>query len=149
MPSLQSMTVIGSGFSERTDPAALVIGPTGLALSNDGLFLYVADSLANRIAVIDFPTFRGDSAGTGETLTKGGALNDPLGITVAPDGNILSVNGNNGLLVTISPFGDQISKVFLDKSGSPQGAGALFGLVDVGGKIFFVDDAENDLKLFQ
>ena len=31
-PSLQSMTVIGSGFSERTDPAALVIGPTGVGL---------------------------------------------------------------------------------------------------------------------
>lgn len=149
MPSLQSMTVIGSGFSERTDPAALVIGPTGVALSSDGLFLYVADSLANRIAVIAFPTFRGDSAGTGQTLSRGGALNDPLGITVAPDGNILSVNGNNGLLVTIGPFGEQISKVLLDKSGSPKGAGALFGLVDVGGKIYFVDDVENDLKLFQ
>jgi hypothetical protein len=31
-PSLQSITVIGSGFAERTDSAALVIGPTGLGL---------------------------------------------------------------------------------------------------------------------
>jgi len=149
MPSLQSMTIIGSGFAERSDPAALVIGPTGLALSRDGFFLYVADSLANRIAVIPFPAFRGDSGGTGLTLSEGGALNDPLGVTVAPNGDILSVNGNNGLVVTISPFGDQLSKVFLDKSGSPPGAGALFGLAVVDGRIFFVDDAENDLKVFE
>ena len=32
-PVVQSISVIGSGFSERTDPAALVIGPTGVALS--------------------------------------------------------------------------------------------------------------------
>jgi len=149
MPSLQSMTVIGSGFPERTDPAALVIGPTGVALSRDGSLLYVADSLTNRIAVIPFPIFRGDSAGTGVTLFKGLPLNDPLGITVAPNGNILSVNGNNGLLVTISPFGHLLSKVFLDKSGSPPGAGALFGLVVLDDKLFFVDDAENDLKVLE
>jgi len=149
MPSLQSMTIIGSGFSERTDPVALVIGPTGLGLSQDGLLLYVADSLANRVAVIAFPSFRFDSAGTGETLSQGGALNDPLGLTVAPNGNILAANGNNGLLVTISPFGGQISKVFLDKTGTPPGSGALFGLADVGGKIFFVDDDENQLNVLQ
>jgi hypothetical protein len=32
MPVLESITVIGSGFPERTDPAALVIGPTGVGL---------------------------------------------------------------------------------------------------------------------
>jgi len=126
-----------------------VIGPTGLALSRDGLFLYVADTLNNRIAVIAFPSFRFDSARTGETLTQGGALNGPLGLTIAANGNILAVNGNNGLLVFISPFGGQISKVFLDTTGTPPGAGALFGLADVDGRIFFVDDAENQLNVFE
>src|ERR1039458_2548128 len=32
MPSLQQMTVIGSGFAEQTNPSALVIGPTGVGL---------------------------------------------------------------------------------------------------------------------
>jgi DNA-binding beta-propeller fold protein YncE len=44
-------TVIGSGFMERTDLSALVIGPTGVGLGPDGT-LYVADTLANRIAAI-------------------------------------------------------------------------------------------------
>jgi len=55
MPRLESITVVGSGFAERSDPAALVIGPTGLGLSPDGSALYVADSLRNRIAAIPDP----------------------------------------------------------------------------------------------
>src|ERR1022692_4738685 len=53
-PFVEAMTVIGSGFAERTDPAALVIGPTGVGLSKDGFSLYVADSVNNRIAAISY-----------------------------------------------------------------------------------------------
>ena len=35
-PALVSTTTVGSGFSEKTDPAALVIGPTGVHLAGDG-----------------------------------------------------------------------------------------------------------------
>jgi hypothetical protein len=160
IPSLESMTVIGSGLAERTDPAALVIGPTGLDLSrghtrhdgrddDDGSILYVADSLNNRIAAIPRALTRTSSAGTGFTVSEGGALNDPLGLTVAPDGNIVTVNGNNGFAVETTPFGHQINKVLLDSSGSPPGAGALFGLAIVNGQgLYFVDDATNTLNLF-
>jgi len=153
MPSLQSMTVIGSGFSERTDPAALVIGPTGVGLGSsneDGgnQVLYVADSLNNRIAAISNPLTRASSGGTGKTITAGGSLNDPLGLTVA-DGNIVTVNGDDGFLVETTPSGNQVAKVLLDSSGNPPGSGALFGLVVEGQKVYYVDDAENDLKLFQ
>jgi sugar lactone lactonase YvrE len=148
MPSLQSITVIGSGFAERTDPAALVIGPTGLGLSGNADTLYVADSLNNRVTAIPDPVFRVTSAGIGATVTQGGSLNDPLGLTVAPDGNILTVNGNNGLLVTTTPDGNQISKQLLDNTGSPPGAGALFGLVDTQSEgLYYVDDASNTLNL--
>ena len=36
-------SVIADGFPERTDPAALVVGPTGVDLGNEGT-LYVADT---------------------------------------------------------------------------------------------------------
>ncbi len=71
-------TVIGSGFSQRTDPAALVIGPTGVGLGCDGT-LYVADTLANRIAAIHDAVLRFNSAGTGKTVSVNGGLNGPLG----------------------------------------------------------------------
>ena len=54
--------MIGTGFPERTDPDALVIGPTGVGLAPDGT-LYVADTLNNRIAAIPDALFRHASAG--------------------------------------------------------------------------------------
>ena len=148
-PSVKSLTVIGSGFPERTDPAALVIGPTGVALSKNNKTLYVADSLNNRIAAIDNPATRNSSAGTGTTITSGGSLNDPLGMTLAVNGDILTVNGNDGFLVETTRKGVQIFTTLLDNTGNPPGAGTLFGVVDVPGQgIYFVDDGSNTLNLF-
>lgn len=148
-PFVQAMTVIGSGFAERTDPGALVIGPTGVGLSRDGFSLYVADSLNNRIVAIPFPLTRQSSANTGMTVTRGGALNDPLGLNVAANGVIFTVNGNDGFMVQTTPTGLQVAKDQLDSSGNPPGAGALFGLVTVGQSVYYVDDATNTLNLFQ
>lgn len=147
-PTAVSYTVVGSSFSERTDPAALVIGPTGVGLTANGATLYVADSLNNRIASIADPLTRTTSAKTGTTVSSGGSLNDPLGLTVGPTGNILTVNGNDGYLVETTPAGVQVSKTLLDSSGNPPGAGALFGLIVVKGQgIYYVDDATNTLNL--
>lgn len=147
-PFVQALTVIGSGFSERTDPAAMVIGPTGLGLSKDGFSLYVADSLNNRIAAIPYPISRQSSVRNGLTITTGGGLNDPLGLTVAPNGDILTVNGDDGYMVQTTPDGQQVAKTLLDSTGDPAGAGALFGLVTVGQSVYYVDDASNTLNLF-
>ena len=51
MPFILRSDTIGSGFGEHLDPAALVIGPTGVGLGRNGT-LYVADTVANRIAAI-------------------------------------------------------------------------------------------------
>jgi hypothetical protein len=148
-PLLVRHTVIGSGFSQRTDPAALVIGPTGVALNSHGT-LYVADSLANRITKIPNAVFRHHSAGTGFVVTAGGRLSTPLGLILAPNGDVLTVNGGNGVLVETTPAGMQIAHRYLDKSGSPKGAGALFGLAlkPHHRGIYYVDDAVNTLRLF-
>lgn len=148
MPELESISVIASGFAERTDPVALVIGPTGVGLDSRGTVLYVADSLNNRIASISDPLTRTSSGGTGKTVSEGGSLNDPLGLTVAPNGNIVTVDGNDGYVIETTPSGHQIAKTLLDTNGSPPGVGALFGLAIVGDNLYFVDDNENALNLF-
>jgi hypothetical protein len=157
-PAIQQMTVIGSGFSEKTDPAALVIGPTGVALSRDrdddghghNQTLYVADTVNNRIVAIPDALNRNTSAGTGSVVTKGGALNGPLGLTLAPNGDLLSVNGGDGNMVVTrveDHRGKQIRKVTLDNMNG--GGGALFGLAAVAGQgVYFVDDNQNNLNLF-
>jgi hypothetical protein len=147
-PRLLNTTKIGGGFPQRTDPAALVIGPTGVALASDGT-LYVANSLTSSISAIPGATWRSASAGTGTTLTSGGKLNTPLGVTMAPNGDVLSVNGGNGLIVETTPAGKQIASKLLDSSGSPKGAGALFGLAVTPNQkgVYYVDDAVNTFRL--
>jgi len=148
MPELQSMTVIGSGLSEKTDPAALVIGPTGVGLGADATTLYVADSVNNRIAAISNAVHRTTSAGQGATVAMGGSFNDPLGLTVGPDGNIVTMNGDDGFAIKTSPSGQQLGKGLLDNNGTPPGSGALFGVAIVGGTgLYYVDDATNTLNL--
>ena len=148
VPAIRSVTKVGSGFYERTDPVAFVVGPTGLGLSRTGT-LYVADTGMNRVTWIPNALTRMSSAGTGKVLSSGGALNAPLGLTVAPNGDVLTVNGGNGKIIDISPQGGQVATRFLDRSGSPPGAGALFGLAIAprGSGVYSVDDAANTLRL--
>jgi hypothetical protein len=169
-PVLESITTIGSGFPERTDPAALVIGPTGVGLrascagdpddcarhddddygrdDQDSSLLYVADTVSNRVAVIDRALTRTTSAGVGRTLSSGGSLNGPLGLVVTTRGTVLTVNSGDGFITEISPHGAQVAKFQLDNTGSPPGAGALFGLAfDPAAGVYFVDDASNTLNL--
>jgi hypothetical protein len=148
LPWIQFDNTIGSGFGEQLNAAALVIGPTGVGLGRNGV-LYVADTLANRVAGIPDAVFRGFSAGRGFTVSAGHHINGDLGLVVAPGGDILTVNSNNGNLVEITPFGAQVAVRTLDSSGSPAGAGALFGLAVKPGHraVYFVDDATNTLNL--
>lgn len=147
-PIVVEDAVISSGFPERTDPAALVIGPTGLAFDSRTGTLYVADSLDNRIAAIPNALFRFFTAGTGITVSSGGSLNDPLGLTIAPNHDLIAANGNDGNLVEVNPStGQQVATKLVDSSGSPPGAGALFGLVATPAGVYFVDDATNTFNL--
>jgi DNA-binding beta-propeller fold protein YncE len=148
-PQLLDSTVIASGFPERTDPAALVIGPTGVAFDSETGTLYVADSLDNRIAAIPDALFRILPAGSGSTVSQGGALNDPLGLALAPNHHLVTANGNDGNLVEINPnSGKQVAVKLVDNTGGPPpGAGALFGLFVTADRVYFVDDASNTFNL--
>jgi hypothetical protein len=148
MPRMTSEHVIARGFGEHSDPAALVVGPTGLAVSNAGT-LYVADSAGNRIAAVPNALTREHPAWMGRTVTMNGALNVPLGLTLAPNGDVLTVNAGDGRLVETTPGGHQVAVRWLDTSGSPAGSGALFGLAVKPNHraVYFVDDATNQLDL--
>ena len=151
LPFIARSDTIASGFGEHLDPAALVIGPTGVGLGRHGT-LYVADTVASRIAAIPDALFRTSDAGTGLTVSQGHHLNGELGLAVAPGGDILTVNAGDGNLVETTPFGLQVAVRTLDTTmtpGSPPGAGALFGLAvqPHHRAVYFVDDAANTLAL--
>ena len=144
LPHLLAVTRIGSGFAEHLDPAALVIGPTGVGLGPNGT-LYVADTVANRIAAIPNAVLRLSDDGTGRTVSENGGLNGELGLVIAPNGDVLTVNANDGNIVEVTPGGAQTVKTLI-----PDGAGDLFGLAVKPGAdaVYFVNDGDNTLDLF-
>jgi hypothetical protein len=144
LPRLLAVTRIGSRFPETLNSAALVIGPTGVGLGPNGT-LYVADTLDNRIAAIPNAVIRHSDDGPGQTVSQGGALNGELGLVIAPNGDVLTVNGNDGNIVEVTPGGAQTVKTLI-----PNGAGDLFGLAVKPGAdaVYFVNDGNNTLNLF-
>jgi hypothetical protein len=156
-PRLVQVTQIGSGFAEHLDPSALVIGPTGVGLGPNGT-LYVANTVNNAIQAIPNAALRQSDDGTGQTVTTGDALNGPLGLAIAPNGDILTVNSGDGNMVETTPAGTQVAVKTVDNQGDPAGAGNLFGLAVKPGAdaVYFVDDfggsslngQTNNLNLF-
>jgi hypothetical protein len=147
-PRLVSTTRVASGLPEQQNAAAFVLGPTGVGLGRNDT-LYVADTQDSAITAIGHALTRAGSAGPGAMVTSGGALNNPLGLAIAPNGDILTVNGNDGRIVETTPAGVQIAAKYLDRTPpAPLGAGALFGLaIRPAGGVYYVDDATNTLRL--
>lgn len=149
-PKVTAETEVANGFPERADAAAFVKGPTGLALDPAGT-LYVADNLGNQIAAIPQALTRTDPAGTGTTLTHGGQLANPLGLVLAPNGDLLAANATNGKIVEITPSGKQVGEYYAiqDVGQDPPGNGDLFDLAinQDGTGVLFVKDDTNTLAL--
>jgi len=137
--SVVSNRVIATGFGEHTDPNALVVGPTGVGLGPNGT-LYIADSNGSRIAAVaNAMTRTSVLGGGGKTVSSGGSLNDPLGLAIAPGGDIITTNGSDGNAVETTPSGHQaVTKTLIINGG-----GDLFGLAIAPhqGGIYLVDDA--------
>jgi plastocyanin len=145
-PKVVSETVIANGIPWVNSAEALVLGPTGLALASNGT-LYVASTEDNKILAISEAMTRTTPAAKGGTvLTEGGHLKEPLGMALAPNGNIIASNGGDGNMVETTPAGQQVAVQTADKK---TGAGSLFGFVIApeGKGVYFVDDGENTLNL--
>jgi hypothetical protein len=142
-PKLTSSTVVGTGFPWRANKAALILAPTGLALGSNGT-LYVDDTLTNSVSAIPQALTRTTAiTSVGGTLSTGGSLNAPLGMTMAPNGDLIVVNGNNGNAVEITQAGNQLTTKTLIKNG----AGDLFGIITAptGDGLIIANDGTNAL----
>ncbi|HZT97468.1 MAG TPA: hypothetical protein VFB34_11605 [Chloroflexota bacterium] len=158
-PTIESLTLVGSGFPWRPDPNALEVGPTGLALSHNHHSLYVADTTRNQIRLLrHVDTATGDGQGSGSLVASGGSLEGPLALTWAPNGDLITSNGdasgpahtkrNINRVVEINLRQHTIvDSLQLDTTGTP---GAIFGLAvtRLAGKeaLVYVDDNSNTLQ---
>jgi hypothetical protein len=144
-PRVTGQRIIADAIPWRDDKAALVIGPTGVALaSNDTL--YVADTLGNGIISIPHAMTRTSAlADRLITLASGGHLKQPLGLTIAPNGDIITTNAGDGNIVETTPAGKQVAVIAGD---AKSGAGSLFGLaITRNNDLVYVDDGLNTLRM--
>ena len=150
-PRVKASTVIANGISVKTDPAALVIGPTGVALNPSGT-LFVADTVNSRIARIPDAVFRSSAVNAGAasaTVSVGKPLNGPLGLTLAPNGDLLTVNAGDNNLVELTQGGKIVTVTNVDTADAP--GGALFGLAATASprQVYFVNDDTNTLNILR
>ena len=88
-------TRIASGYVNRCDPAALVVGPTGLVFDEAHDRLYVASTGDNAIYAVDHAGMGGTKSGTGRVIYRDDAhLRGPLGLVLAPNGDFITTNGD-------------------------------------------------------
>jgi hypothetical protein len=147
-PKVTGEQVIADGIPWVDSEEALVLGPTGLALAANGT-LYVASTQNNKILAISEAATRTTAvAGGGTVVTEGGHLKEPLGLVLAPNGNIITTNGGDGNMVETTPQGQQIA---VQTADTKTGAGSLFGLATSpsANSIYYVDDGENTLNVLR
>jgi hypothetical protein len=131
-PIVLSKTQIASGFTHRTDPAALVLGPTGLAFDARTDTLFVASTADNAIFAVHNALFRFRDGGTGNVIFNDPAhLHGPIAMVLAPNGDLIFANGDAvnadpahpSTLVEITQHGKFVSEFQLDPNPD-----AAFGL---------------------
>ena len=146
-PKVTGEQVVAEGIPWVNSAEALVLGPTGVALASNGT-LYVASTQDNKILSIPEAATRTTAVKGGTVLTEGGHLKEPLGLVLAPNGNIVTTNGGDGNMVETTPAGQQVAVQTADKK---TGAGSLFGLaISPDGKtIYYVDDGENTVQVLR
>ncbi|MGF6301919.1 MULTISPECIES: hypothetical protein [Paraburkholderia] len=92
---LPGSTIIASGYVHRTDPAALVVGPTGLAYDPSHDVLYVASTGDNAVFAIYGAAAAKHDGGIGRMIYQDNKhLHGPLALALAPNGHLVTANGD-------------------------------------------------------
>jgi hypothetical protein len=132
MPVVQDMVQIASGYANRSDNAAFVVGPAGLAFDPRTNTLYVA-SEAEKVggvetgtifAVANASTTSGDHGKGTVVFADPTHLHGPLGLLLASNGDLIAANNDSvnidpnqpSELVEFTPTGQFVGQFSLDPS---------------------------------
>jgi len=153
---IRQKLVIASGYQHRGDPAALELGPSGLAYDAANDILYVASSLDDAVYAIDNAGSLMSDGGTGKMIYQDNThLHGPLDLVLAPNGHLIVANSDGmnvdpnqpSEIVEFTTTGQFVAQFSVD----PNNGGAFgINLVNVGGavRVAAVDDNKNDLNMW-
>jgi hypothetical protein len=155
-PGIKHEVEIASGYGHRGDPAALEIGPAGLAYNAQTDTLYVASSLDNQIFAVSHAGSTFADHGRGKMVYQDAThLHGPLGLVQAPNGDLITANydavntdpNQPSELVEFTTSGKFVSQFSID----PANAGSFnLAVISNGGQLQLdaVDDNTNSLKVW-
>ena len=154
--AIRTKNEIGRGYAHRGDPAAFVLGPTGLAFDTSTKILYVASTLDNAVFAVSAAGMRTSPVDKGDLVFQDPHLRGPLALVFAPNGDLITANGDavNGdpthpsELVEFTKGGK-----FVGESNVDAGQGGAFGIAVPPGTFYplilaAVDDVPNAVTVF-
>jgi len=145
---------IATGYTVEASMAAVILGPTGLAFDERTDTLYVASTAENTIYSVSRASHRTTPVTKGDTVFKNSHLIGPLALRFAPNGHLLTANGDAtpnadplhpSEIVEFTRGGEFVREYNVDAS-----QGGAFGLdtradADGGANFAFIDDVTNNL----
>jgi len=155
--TIQKKTQVAGGYTHVPNAAAVVLGPTGLAFDAESDTLFVASTGDNAIYAVSHAGRRSSSGGRGATVFSDSRLRGPLALRFAPNGNLLTANGDavNGdplhpsEIVEFTRSGHFVREYNVDAS-----QGGAFGIDTVlrGNPAFnyaVIDDVTNSIAVYR
>jgi hypothetical protein len=153
--ALVSKTIIATGYKSVPNNAALVLGPTGLAYDASSDTLYVASTGDNAIYSVPQAGHRTSAVAIGSLVFAGHELRGPLALRFAPNGNLLTANGdavNAGILHPSEIVEFTIGGQFVRQYNVDSSQGGAFGIDTVADpnvhyNYAAIDDVTNNLTV--
>lgn len=147
---------MAGGYTHVPNAAAVVLGPTGLALDPETDTLYVASTADNAIYAVPHAGRRSGGNGRGNIVFADAHLRGPLALRIAPNGHLLTANGDavNGdplhpsEIVEFTKSGRFVREYNVDPN-----QGGAFGIDTVlrGGAFNYavIDDNTNSISIYR
>jgi hypothetical protein len=154
--TVKKMVTLATGYLVMPNAAALILGPTGLVFDEFNDTLYVASTADNAIYAIPQAEHAQTPVNKGSLVFADSHLRGPLALRFAPNGNLLTANGDAvnadplhpSEIVEFTPWGSFVREYNVDA-----GQGGAFGLdtvlrdFDARFNFAAVDDVTNSLTV--
>ena len=142
-------TTIASGYASQPDSAGVVVGPAGLAYDSNRDILYVAAEGDDAIYALNGAGRATGSLGKGQMIYGDQTvLHGPLGLIIAPNGNLITANADPAAfqpgsdaseIIEITRIGKFVREFSIDPN-----AGSAFAIAvsnsGIGNQLAYVDD---------
>jgi hypothetical protein len=149
--TIDKSTTIASGYTFALSAGAIVVGPAGLFYDRRKDVLYVSAENDNKIFAVSGASKLTASGGTGNMIFSDPALNGPLDLVMAPNGDLITVNADslNGSPATPSDViefttgGTLVRQFSIDPN-----PGSGFAILSLQNEFAYVDDFTSSVTIW-